>query len=117
MSGAFSMYISHLTTRNPKAETIHGRLPACFINLKKKKTHVRMLFTDYSLAFIPIEPSKFVIELRDIRLNTVLCDWTLNFLVGRPQAVRLGNTTFSTLVALRAACSAPSFVSCSRMTA
>lgn len=38
MSDAFSMYISHLTTRNPEAETIHGRLPACFINLKK--THI-----------------------------------------------------------------------------
>lgn len=34
---AFSMYISHLATRNPKAETVYSRLPACLINLKNKQ--------------------------------------------------------------------------------
>ncbi|KAI3362648.1 hypothetical protein L3Q82_001632 [Scortum barcoo] len=35
--------------------------------------------------------------LRDLGLNSALCDWILNFLTGRPQAVRMGSTTSSTL--------------------
>ncbi|KAI3375490.1 hypothetical protein L3Q82_003817 [Scortum barcoo] len=36
-------------------------------------------------------------KLIDLRLNSALCDWILNFLTGRPQAVRMGSTTSSTL--------------------
>ncbi|KAI3357952.1 hypothetical protein L3Q82_016332 [Scortum barcoo] len=35
-------------------------------------------------------PSKLVTKLRDLGLNSALCDWILNFLTGRPQAVRIG---------------------------
>ncbi|KAI3372967.1 hypothetical protein L3Q82_023407, partial [Scortum barcoo] len=34
---------------------------------------------------------------KDLGLNSALCDWILNFLTGRPQAVRMGSTTSSTL--------------------
>ena len=52
-------------------------------------------------------PSKLVNELRELGLNSALCDWILNFLTGRPQAVRVGNTTSSTLILnTRAVCSA-----------
>ncbi|KAI3353619.1 hypothetical protein L3Q82_004816 [Scortum barcoo] len=44
-----------------------------------------------------IVPSKLVTKLRDLGLNSALCDWILNFLTGRPQAVRMGSTTSSTL--------------------
>ncbi len=37
------------------------------------------------------------LNLRDLRINTTLCDWILNFLTGRPQAVQTGSTTSSTL--------------------
>ncbi|KAI3357949.1 hypothetical protein L3Q82_016327, partial [Scortum barcoo] len=56
-----------------------------------------MLFIDYSSAFNTIVPSKLVTKLRDLGLNSALCDWILNFLTGRPQAVRMGSTTSSTL--------------------
>ncbi|KAI3370742.1 hypothetical protein L3Q82_007286 [Scortum barcoo] len=48
-------------------------------------------------AFNTIVPSKLVTKLRDLGLNTTLCDWILNFLTGRPQAVRIRSITFSTL--------------------
>ncbi|KAI3376583.1 hypothetical protein L3Q82_016463, partial [Scortum barcoo] len=47
--------------------------------------------------FNTIVPSKLVTKLRDLGLNSALCDWILNFLTGRPQAVRMGSTTSSTL--------------------
>ncbi|KAI3365877.1 hypothetical protein L3Q82_000862 [Scortum barcoo] len=50
-----------------------------------------------SSAFNTIVPSKLVTKLRDLGLNSALCDWILNFLTGRPQAVRMGSTTSSTL--------------------
>ncbi|KAI3359017.1 hypothetical protein L3Q82_015400 [Scortum barcoo] len=56
-----------------------------------------MLFIDYSSAFNTIVPSKLVTKLRDLGLNSALWDWILNFLMGRPQAVRMGRTTSSTL--------------------
>ncbi|KAI3367448.1 hypothetical protein L3Q82_026303 [Scortum barcoo] len=48
-----------------------------------------MLFIDYSSAFNTIVPSKLVTKLRDLGLNSALCDWILNFLTGRPQAVQM----------------------------
>ncbi len=56
-------------------------------------THVRMLFIDCSSAFNTIVPSKLVIKLRGLGLNTALCDWILKFLT----AVQIGSTTSSTL--------------------
>ena len=60
-------------------------------NLEKRGTYVRMLFIDYSSAFNPIVPSKLITKLRTLRQNTSLCNWILDFLMGRPQVVRVGN--------------------------
>ena len=38
-----------------------------------------MLFIDYSSAFNTIVPFKLVIKLRDLGLNSALCDWILTF--------------------------------------
>ncbi|KAI3354737.1 hypothetical protein L3Q82_004570 [Scortum barcoo] len=73
--------------------TLHTALS----HLDQRDTYVRMLFIDYSSAFNTIVPSKLVTKLRDLGLNSALCDWILNFLTGRPQAVRMGSTTSSTL--------------------
>ncbi|KAI3376831.1 hypothetical protein L3Q82_000406 [Scortum barcoo] len=76
------------------ALTLHTALS----HLDQRDTYyVRMLFIDYSSAFNTIVPSKLVTKLRDLGLNSALCDWILNFLTGRPQAVRMGSTTSSTL--------------------
>ena len=52
-----------------------------------------MLFIDYSSAFNTTVPSKLITKLRILGLNTSLCNWILNFLMGRPQVVREGNTS------------------------
>ena len=53
-----------------------------------------MLFIDYSSAFNIIVLSK----LGTLGLNPSLYNWVLDFLMGRPQVVRVGNNTFTTLI-------------------
>jgi hypothetical protein len=57
-----------------------------------------MLFIDYSSVFNTIVPSKLINKLRTLGLNTCLCNWILDFLMGRPQVVRVGNNTSATLI-------------------
>ncbi|KAI3368159.1 hypothetical protein L3Q82_007893 [Scortum barcoo] len=86
-------YRPNRSTEDAIALTLHTALS----HLDQRETYVRMLFIDYSSAFNTIVPSKLVTKLRDLGLNSALCDWILNFLTGRPQAVRMGSTTSSTL--------------------
>jgi hypothetical protein len=67
-------------------------------HLDKRNTYVRMLFIDYSSAFNTIVPSKLTNKLRTLGLNTSLYNWILDFLMGRHQVVRVGNTTSATLI-------------------
>ena len=60
-------------------------------------TYVRMLFIDYSSAFNTIIPSKLITELRSLGLSTSLCNGSLDFLMERPQVVRIGNNTSAPL--------------------
>jgi hypothetical protein len=53
-----------------------------------------MLFIDYSSAFNTIVPSNLITKLRTLGLNTSLCNLILDF---RPQVVRVGNNTSTTL--------------------
>ena len=55
-----------------------------------------MLFIDYS--FNTIVPSKLINKLRTVGLNTSLCNWIMDFLMGHPQVVRVGNDTSATLI-------------------
>ncbi|KAI3358166.1 hypothetical protein L3Q82_003163 [Scortum barcoo] len=60
---------------------------AGFILYKKKREMIFLLF----LLFAKSPPHAFnttTSKLRDLGLNSALCDWILNFLTGRPQAVR-----------------------------
>ena len=66
-------------------------------HLDKSKTYVRMLFIDIS-AFNTIVPSKLINKLRTLGPNTSLCNWILDFLMGHPQVVRVGNNTSATLI-------------------
>ena len=43
-------------------------------HLDKRNTYVRMLFIDYSSAFNTIVPSKLIIKLRALGLNSALCN-------------------------------------------
>ena len=75
------------STDDALAITLHTALS----HLDKRNTYVRMLFIDYSSAFNTIVPSKLVIKLENLGLDLALCNWVLDFLMGRPQVVRVGN--------------------------
>ncbi|KAI3364119.1 hypothetical protein L3Q82_010794 [Scortum barcoo] len=68
------------STEDAIALTLHTALS----HLDQRDTYVRMLFIDYSSAFNTIVPSKLITKLRDLGLNSALCDWILNFLTSRP---------------------------------
>ena len=57
-----------------------------------------MLFIDYSSAFNTIVPTKLITKLRTLVLNTSLCNLILDFLMGRPQVVRVGTNTSAMLI-------------------
>ncbi|KAK3534927.1 hypothetical protein QTP70_002012 [Hemibagrus guttatus] len=55
-----------------------------------------MLFIDISSAFNTIIPQHLIEKLSLLGLNTSLCNWILDFLTGRPQSIRIGNSFSST---------------------
>jgi hypothetical protein len=57
-----------------------------------------MVFIDYSAVFNTIVPSKLIIKLEVLGLNPALCNWVLDFLTGRPQVVKVGNNTSTSLI-------------------
>ncbi len=63
----------------------------------KNGNHVRLQFIDYSSAFNTIILIKLAIKLTDLGLNSSLCDWILDFLIGRPQGVKVGQLTSNSI--------------------
>jgi hypothetical protein len=57
-----------------------------------------MLFIEYSSAFNTIETSKLIIKLGALGLNPALCNVVLDFLMGCPQVVKVGNNTTTSLI-------------------
>ena len=57
-----------------------------------------MLFIDYGLTFNTIVPSKLIIKLEAMGLNPALYNWVLDFLIGRPQVLKEGNNTSTSLI-------------------
>jgi hypothetical protein len=95
-----------LTYRSNRStdDTISIALHTALTHLDKRNTYVRMLFINYNT----IVPSKLITKIRTMRLNTSHCNWILDFLTYRPQVVRVGSNTFTTLTintgALRDVC-------------
>jgi hypothetical protein len=54
---------------------------------------------DYRLVFNTIVPSKLITKPRILGLNTSLCNWILDFLMGSPQVVRVGSNNCAKLKA------------------
>ena len=68
-------------------------------HLENKNTYARVLFIDYSSAFNTIIPCKLYSKLvNDLKFPLFLCNWLLNFLLERPQIVKIGNAVSSSLV-------------------
>ena len=75
-------------------DAISIALHTALSHLDKRNTYVRMLF----IAFNTIVPSKLITKLRILGLNPSLCNWILDFLMGRPQVVRVGNNIYTPLI-------------------
>ncbi len=86
-------YRSNRSTDDAIANALHPALT----HLDKTDTYVRLLFIDFSSAFNTIIPQQLIHKLVQLGLNTSLCNWLLDFLTGRPQAVRVGSNTSSTI--------------------
>ena len=67
-------------------------------HVNKRNTYVRMLLIDCSSAFKTIVPTNLITKLRTLGLNTSLCNWILDFLMGHAQVVRVTNNTCATLI-------------------
>ncbi|KAK3509725.1 hypothetical protein QTP70_008461 [Hemibagrus guttatus] len=76
-------------------DAISTTLHLSLTHLENKDTYVRMLFIDFSSAFNKIIPQHLTEKLSVLGINTSLCNWILDFLTGRPQSVRIGNSTSS----------------------
>ncbi|XP_060716983.1 uncharacterized protein LOC132839820 isoform X2 [Tachysurus vachellii] len=77
-------------------DAIATALHLALTHLDNKDTYVRMLFIDFNSAFNTIIPQHLTEKLSLLGLNTSLCNWILDFLTGRPQSVRIGNSISST---------------------
>ena len=82
--------------RSNRSDAISIALHTALSHLEKRNTYVRMLFIDYSSTFNTIVPSEFIPKLRTLELNTSLCNWNLDCLMGRPQVVSVGYNTSAT---------------------
>jgi gmma-aminobutyric acid receptor subunit gamma/cGMP-dependent protein kinase 2 len=67
-------------------------------HLDKRNTYVRMLLIDSSSAFKTLEPSKHIIKLKALGLNSALCNWILDLLTSCPQGVKVENNTSTSLI-------------------
>ena len=78
-------------------------------HLEQPSTYARILFVDFSLSFNTIIPVKLFDKLVSLNVHPAICHWTLNFLLHRPQSVKVNNSLspnllFLTLVPHKAAC-------------
>ncbi|KAK3565492.1 hypothetical protein QTP86_010876 [Hemibagrus guttatus] len=85
-------YRPNRSTDDAITTTLHLSLT----HLDNKDSYVQMLFIDFSSAFNTTIPQHLIEKLSLLGLNTSLCNWILDFLTGRPQSVRIGNSTSST---------------------
>ena len=61
-------------------------------HLETSNAYVRILFIDYSSAFNTIIPQKLYDKLFfELNFPDTLCNWILDFLLERPQVVKIGN--------------------------
>ncbi|KAK3569867.1 hypothetical protein QTP86_006742 [Hemibagrus guttatus] len=72
-------------------------LQSVLTHLDNNNTHAHVLFVDFSFAFNTVIPSKLTTKLGDLGINTSLHNWIMDFLTNRPQHVRSGHSTTTTL--------------------
>ena len=62
-------------------------------HLESAGAYARILFVDYSSAFNTIIPEKLYDKLIGLGVPKSMCAWILDFLLNRPQIVKIGNMT------------------------
>ena len=67
-------------------------------HLDTPNSYVRMLFVDYSSAFNTIIPGKLYEKFKSMNINIAVCDWVLDFLLNRPQSVKIGKLVSDTII-------------------
>ena len=82
----------------PTEDAVSLALHAALSHLDNPNTYVRMLFIDFSSAFNTVIPDKLVLTLHNLGVSALLCLWMRDILTNRPQVVRTGKCTSSTLV-------------------
>ncbi len=66
--------------------------------LEQLNSYVRMLFIDFSSAFNSVIPHKLVCKMSELGIDAALCAWIMDFLTNRPQNVKIGDCTSSTII-------------------
>ena len=79
-------------------EAVSLALHTALTHLGHPNTYVRMLFVDFSSAFNTVIPDKLTLKLHNLELSGPLCFWIRDFLTNRPQVVKIGDCTSSTLI-------------------
>ena len=87
-------YRTNRCVEDAVALTLHNILK----HLELPNSYVRVLFIDYSSAFNTIVPIKLYKKLQDMSIPISICNWLLDFLLNRPQFVKLDNVLSSTNV-------------------
>lgn len=90
-------YRPNRSTEDAIAHILHTVLSQLDKSKGKVLNYARLLFVDYSSAFNTILPSTLISKLRSLGLNEALCMWILNFLTERPQVVKAGRHTSTSL--------------------
>lgn len=72
-------------------------LRAALSHVEQQGSSARLLFVDVSSAFNTILPNRLVTKLTELGLSSSICPWILDFLTDRPQRVRVGPHSSSTI--------------------
>lgn len=67
-------------------------------HLDSPNTYARILFIDFSSAFNTIIPGKLFDKLTNMSLDSSMCRWILDFLLNRPQTVKLDGSCSDVVV-------------------
>ena len=67
-------------------------------HLEGKNTYARVLFIDFSSAFNTIIPMKLIEKLHILNFPADVCNWILDFLLERPQVVKIKSNFSSSIV-------------------
>ncbi|KAI3360304.1 hypothetical protein L3Q82_014611, partial [Scortum barcoo] len=81
---------------NNTSHPLQDTLTALGSSFSERLLHPRCV--KESSAFNTVIPDKLVLKLHNLGLPSLLCHWIRDFLTNRPQVVRIGDNTSSTLV-------------------